>query len=212
MNTCPIDKVRVVVLGQDPYHGPGQAMGMSFSVAPGVPVPSSLRNIFKELRDDVGCVPPGNGDLSKVTCLWSTWLVGGQGRDAPFLAGHMKLEVEHSTLPTIEELPWGKDEPPIRGLSNACHPRLQASRFSDPWLKSCVQWAERGVLLLNAVLTVRSGAAASHQKKGWERFTDAVIRTLNRERTGVVYLLWGRHAQVGGLERVLMQTRRGGSG
>uniref|UniRef100_A0A1D2A5Q9 Uracil-DNA glycosylase n=2 Tax=Auxenochlorella protothecoides TaxID=3075 RepID=A0A1D2A5Q9_AUXPR len=124
LNACPIDKVRVVVLGQDPYHGPGQAMGMSFSVAPGVPVPSSLRNIFKELRDDVGCAPPGNGDLSK--------------------------------------------------------------------------WAERGVLLLNAVLTVRSGAAASHQKKGWERFTDAVIRTLNRERTGVVYLLWGRHAQAKG--------------
>lgn len=67
LNACPIDRVRVVVLGQDPYHGPGQAMGMSFSVAPAVPLPSSLRNIFKELRDDVGCVPPGHGDLSKVT-------------------------------------------------------------------------------------------------------------------------------------------------
>lgn len=117
----PFDKVRVVVLGQDPYHGPGQAHGLSFSVRPGVRVPPSLQNMFKEIEASLGMPRPDHG------CLTS--------------------------------------------------------------------WADRGVLLLNAVLTVEAGQAASHQGKGWEGFTDAAIDALNREREGLVFLLWGSHAQ-----------------
>ena len=116
----PFQAVRVVILGQDPYHGPGQAHGLSFSVPEGISVPPSLRNMFKEIARDIGGVPPLSGDLS--------------------------------------------------------------------------QWAAQGVLLLNSVLTVRAGEAGSHQGKGWERFTDAAIGTLSRERHGLVFLLWGRHA------------------
>jgi uracil-DNA glycosylase len=108
---------KVVVLGQDPYHGPGQAHGLSFSVRPGIEIPPSLRNIFKELHDDIGCPIPRHG------CLES--------------------------------------------------------------------WARSGVLLLNTTLTVRAGAAASHQGRGWERFTDRVIATVNDRSEGVVFLLWG---------------------
>jgi len=121
LDATPFDKVKVVVLGQDPYHGPGQAHGLCFSVQPGVPVPPSLENIFKEIRRDLGLPAPGHG------CL----------------------------------LPW----------------------------------ARQGVLLLNAVLTVERGLAGSHQGKGWEGFTDAVIEHLNRERDGLVFLLWGSYAQ-----------------
>jgi uracil-DNA glycosylase len=117
----PFDKVRVVILGQDPYHGPGQAHGLSFSVRPGVRVPPSLQNMFKEIEGCLGIPRPDHGCLTP--------------------------------------------------------------------------WAERGVLLLNAVLTVEAGQAASHQGKGWERFTDAAIDALNREREGLVFLLWGSHAQ-----------------
>ena len=117
----PFDKVRVVILGQDPYHGPGQAHGLSFSVPPGVPAPPSLQNIIKEIQRDIGPFSPTGGDLTP--------------------------------------------------------------------------WAEQGVLLLNATLTVRAGEAASHQGHGWERFTDAAISTLAQVRTGLVFLLWGRHAQ-----------------
>ena len=117
----PFDDVRVVLLGQDPYHGPGQAMGLCFSVPAGVPLPPSLRNIFDELVRDVGISRPSNGDLTP--------------------------------------------------------------------------WAERGVLLLNAVLTVAPGQAASHAGKGWERFTDRAIRELSERRDGLVFLLWGRYAQ-----------------
>ena len=108
---------RVVILGQDPYHGAGQAHGLCFSVRRDVPVPPSLRNIFKELHDDLGCAVPGHGNL------------------------------EH--------------------------------------------WARQGVLLLNTTLTVRAGAAASHQGKGWETFTDRVISVVNDKREHVVFLLWG---------------------
>ncbi len=115
------EQVKVVILGQDPYHGPGQAHGLSFSVREGVRVPPSLRNVFKELAEDVGVAPPLSGDLTG--------------------------------------------------------------------------WARQGVLLLNAVLTVRAGAAASHGGKGWEAFTDATIQALNARDERVVFLLWGGYAR-----------------
>ena len=118
---CPPARTRVLILGQDPYHGPGQAHGLSFSVRDGVRVPSSLRNVFKELAEDLGVTPPTSGDLTG--------------------------------------------------------------------------WARQGVLLLNAVLTVRAGAAASHAGKGWEAFTDATIRALNARAERVVFLLWGGYAR-----------------
>ena len=121
MNTTPLERVKVVILGQDPYHGPNQAHGLSFSVPPGIAVPPSLKNIYKELNTDVNCSIPNHGHLRS--------------------------------------------------------------------------WAEQGVLLLNAVLTVRQGVAASHQGKGWERFTDAVINTVNDHQEQVVFLLWGSYAQ-----------------
>ena len=127
----PFDAVKVVVLGQDPYHGPGQAHGLCFSVLPGVEVPPSLQNIYKELARDTGFVAPGHG-----------WLM---------------------------------------------------------------PWAKRGVLLLNSVLTVEEGRAGSHQGKGWEGFTDAVVDHLNRERENLVFLLWGSYAQAKGK---LIDTRR----
>ncbi len=120
-NTTPFDQVKVVILGQDPYHGPGQAHGLSFSVPAGVPPPPSLQNIVKEIQRDLGI------EMSRSGCL--------------------------------------------------------------------VPWAEQGVLLLNAVLTVEQRQAASHQGKGWERFTDAAIDHLNRERDGLVFMLWGSYAQ-----------------
>lgn len=120
LDSTPFDAVRAVILGQDPYHGPGQAHGLCFSVMPGVATPPSLVNIFKELRADLGLEPPGHG------CLQA--------------------------------------------------------------------WAEQGVLLLNAVLTVERGQAGAHQGKGWERFTDQVVRVLNAERDGLVFLLWGGYA------------------
>ncbi len=121
LDLTPFDEVKVVILGQDPYHGPGQAHGLCFSVMPGVPVPPSLDNIFKELARD-----------------------------------------------------------------------LQVARPDHGWL---VPWARQGVLLLNSVLTVESGVAGSHQGKGWEGFTDACIAALDREREGLVFLLWGSYAQ-----------------
>ena len=121
MDLTSLDKVRVVILGQDPYHGPGQAHGLCFSVKPGVPPPPSLVNIYKELQSDLGIARPRHGFL------------------------------EH--------------------------------------------WAQQGVLLLNSVLTVEMAKAASHQGKGWERFTDAVIRLVNAKSDPVVFLLWGAYAQ-----------------
>ncbi|MFD2210122.1 uracil-DNA glycosylase [Virgibacillus halophilus] len=121
LHFTPFHQVKVVILGQDPYHGPNQAHGLSFSVQPGVPAPPSLQNIFKELEQDLGISPPNHGHL--------------------------------------------------------------------------VRWAEQGVLLLNTVLTVRKGQAHSHQGKGWETFTDTVIRTLNQKEEPVVYILWGAAAQ-----------------
>jgi len=127
----PFDAVRVVILGQDPYHGPGQAHGLCFSVRPGVRVPPSLENIFKEIQRDLGIPRPDHGCLTP--------------------------------------------------------------------------WADRGVLLLNSVLTVEEGRAGSHQGKGWEGFTDAAIDALNRERDGIVFLLWGSYAQRKGQ---LIDTRK----
>ena len=121
MDACPFDKVRVVILGQDPYHGHGQAHGLSFSVPDGVPPPPSLQNIFKEIRDDLGVPIPTSGNLDR--------------------------------------------------------------------------WAHQGVLLLNATLTVEAGQAGSHQGKGWEPFTDAIIKTLSDKREHLVFMLWGRYAQ-----------------
>lgn len=118
---CPFDKLKVVIIGQDPYHGPGQANGLCFSVGDGVPFPPSLQNIFKEVADDTGTPPPATGNLDR--------------------------------------------------------------------------WAEQGVLLLNAVLTVRAHEAASHAGRGWETFTDAVVRTISERKQGIVYMLWGSYAQ-----------------
>lgn len=120
-NTCPMEQVKVVILGQDPYHDDGQAMGLSFSVPRGWKVPSSLQNIFKELGTDLGCTKPTHGDLDG--------------------------------------------------------------------------WATQGVLMLNASLTVRAHQANSHSKKGWETFTDAAVRALAKNRSGLVFLLWGKNAQ-----------------
>ncbi len=121
LHYTPYKSVKAVILGQDPYHGPNQAHGMSFSVKPGVPAPPSLVNIFKELKDDLGCYIPNNGYLKK--------------------------------------------------------------------------WADQGVLLLNATLTVRAGQANSHQNIGWEHFTDRVISLLNEREDPVVFILWGKNAQ-----------------
>ena len=118
---CPFDKLKVVIIGQDPYHGPGQAHGLCFSVADGVPFPPSLQNIFKEVHADTGAEIPLSGNLDR--------------------------------------------------------------------------WAEQGVLLLNAVLTVREHEAASHAGRGWETFTDAVVRAVAERKEGVVYMLWGSYAQ-----------------
>ena len=118
---CPVDDVKVVIIGQDPYHGPGQANGLCFSVAEGVPFPPSLLNIFKELQSDLGKEIPPHGSLER--------------------------------------------------------------------------WAKQGVLLLNATLTVRARQAGSHQKKGWEQFTDAAIQKLAEAKAGLVFILWGAYAQ-----------------
>lgn len=118
---CPLPQVKVVILGQDPYHGPGQAMGLSFSVPENVPAPPSLKNIFREIETDLG--------------------------------------VRMSGSPNLEP------------------------------------WANQGVLLLNAILTVRSGQPTSHSAIGWQQFTDAVIRTINEKCSGVVFMLWGNFAR-----------------
>jgi uracil-DNA glycosylase len=118
---CPVNSVKVVLLGQDPYHGVGQAHGLCFSVKEGVSIPPSLRNIYKELFDDIGKKIPDTGNI------------------------------EH--------------------------------------------WAKTGVLMLNATLTVRAGHAGSHQNKGWETFTDAVIRKISDEKENIVFILWGAYAQ-----------------
>ncbi len=119
-NRTPFEKVRVVILGQDPYHGEGQAHGLCFSVPRGIKAPPSLKNIFKELEDDLGFKTPDHGNLEK--------------------------------------------------------------------------WADQGVLLLNATLTVRENTAGSHQKKGWESFTDEVIHCLSEQREGLIFVLWGNYA------------------
>ncbi|MCB0598764.1 MAG: uracil-DNA glycosylase [Lewinellaceae bacterium] len=120
-NTTPFDKVKIVILGQDPYHNPGEAMGLSFSVPRGVRIPPSLQNIYKELKEDLGIPIPSHGDLT--------------------------------------------------------------------------HWAEQGVFLLNAMLTVERNKPRSHQKIGWQTFTDAVIRRLSDQREGLVFMLWGGFAR-----------------
>ncbi len=120
-NLTPLDRVRVVILGQDPYHGPGEAMGLCFSVPKNIRIPPSLVNIFKELRDDVGCTIPSHGDLTS--------------------------------------------------------------------------WANQGVFLLNAMLTVEHRTPGAHKNIGWQTFTDAVIRILSERKENLVFLLWGRFAQ-----------------
>ncbi|MDR2027770.1 MAG: uracil-DNA glycosylase [Prevotellaceae bacterium] len=127
----PFDRLRVVILGQDPYHGEGQAHGLSFSVPAGIPQPPSLVNIFKEIRNDLGIEPPRHGNLES--------------------------------------------------------------------------WAEQGVFLLNAILTVRRSEAASHSKAGWAYFTDAVIQKISEHKSGVVFLLWGNFARQ---KKALIDTNR----
>lgn len=121
LNSTSFEQVKVVILGQDPYHGPGQAHGLCFSVKPGVRPPPSLQNIYRELEDDLGVAPARHGYLQS--------------------------------------------------------------------------WADQGVLLLNAVLTVERGQAGAHQGKGWERFTDQIVQRLDQDRDGLVFLLWGAPAQ-----------------
>lgn len=130
-NHCPFDKVKVVIIGQDPYHEAGQAQGLSFSVPEGVQLPPSLVNIFKEIHDDLGTPIPASGDLTR--------------------------------------------------------------------------WADQGVLLLNATLTVRAHQAASHQRRGWEQFTDAAISALSAKRDHLVFILWGGYARS---KKSLIDTRR----
>lgn len=120
-DSCPFDKVKVVLLGQDPYHGVGQAHGLCFSVNENIPIPPSLVNIYKEISDDLGITPFPSGNL--------------------------------------------------------------------------IRWANQGVLLLNATLTVRANMAGSHQNKGWEQFTDATIKAISDKKEGVVFLLWGNYAK-----------------
>ncbi len=120
-NSTPFEKVKIIILGQDPYHGEGQAMGLSFSVPKGIRIPPSLKNIYKELNADVGIEIPKHGDLSK--------------------------------------------------------------------------WSTQGVFLLNAMLTVEKGKAGSHQKIGWQKFTDTVIKTLSNERENLIFMLWGNFAK-----------------
>ena len=120
-NRTPVSKVRVVIIGQDPYHGDGQAHGLCFSVQKGVKLPPSLRNIYKELNSDIGINTPAHGDLSK--------------------------------------------------------------------------WADNGILLINSILTVRANQASSHKKKGWENFTDAVIKNISNHQKNCVFILWGNFAQ-----------------
>jgi uracil-DNA glycosylase len=124
LDMCPLDKVKVVIIGQDPYHGVFQANGLSFSVNDGVHLPPSLQNIYKEIHNDLGITPSPSGDLSR--------------------------------------------------------------------------WASQGVLMLNSVLTVLANKPASHSGLGWEQFTDAVIRSLNENRSNIVYILWGKYAQAKG--------------
>jgi len=119
-NLCPYKELKLVLIGQDPYHGPGQANGLAFSVNSGIPIPPSLKNIFKELEIDLKIPNPKNGDLSN--------------------------------------------------------------------------WASQGVLLLNSTLTVRQAEAGSHQKKGWEKFTNNVIKKISKDKSNVVFFLWGGHA------------------
>lgn len=123
-NSTPFEKVKVVIIGQDPYHGLGQSHGLCFSVGEGIKIPPSLRNIFKELNTDLNTEIPSSGNLQS--------------------------------------------------------------------------WADQGVLLLNAILTVREAQAGSHRKKGWEKFTDAVIEKLSEEKEGIVFLLWGAYAKAKG--------------
>lgn len=130
-NLCPFNDVKVVIIGQDPYHEMGQAMGLSFSVPQGIMMPPSLINIFKEIQMDLGKSMPANGDLTR--------------------------------------------------------------------------WAQQGVLLLNATLTVRAHAAGSHQRRGWEEFTDAAIRALSAEREHLVFILWGGYARS---KRALIDTSK----
>jgi uracil-DNA glycosylase len=120
-NHTPFDQVKVVILGQDPYHGPNQAHGLCFSVLPGIAIPPSLRNMYQELQTDLGVTTPDHGCLT--------------------------------------------------------------------------HWAQQGVLLLNATLTVEQGNAGAHQGKGWEQFTDRAVQALNEQREGLIFLLWGSHAQ-----------------
>jgi uracil-DNA glycosylase len=120
LNETPLHRVKVVILGQDPYHGPNQAEGLSFSVPKGIPAPPSLKNIFKEMHEDLGILPPNHGHL--------------------------------------------------------------------------LEWAQRGVLLLNSVLTVAPGQAGSHRLFGWERFTDRVLSIISQEQASVAFLLWGKFA------------------
>jgi uracil-DNA glycosylase len=131
LELTPYERVKVMILGQDPYHGPGQAHGLAFSVRPGVTPPPSLRNLLRELKDDAGCPVPDNGDL--------------------------------------------------------------------------IPWAKQGVLLLNAVLTVRAGEPNSHRGRGWETFTDAVIRAVDARPEPVVFVLWGGYA---GKKEALIDTGR----
>ncbi|KKW19457.1 MAG: Uracil-DNA glycosylase [Parcubacteria group bacterium GW2011_GWA2_51_10] len=154
---CPVGSVKVVILGQDPYHGTGQANGLCFAVNEGVPLPPSLQNIFKELESDLGeSVENKKGD---------------------------RAQSEEVLRPAGRTGDRAQSEKVLR----------PAGRRGD-----LERWARQGVLLLNATLTVRAGSAGSHQGKGWEEFSDAVIRKLSDEREHLVFILWGNYAKAKG--------------
>jgi uracil-DNA glycosylase len=153
---CPFDTVKVVILGQDPYHGPKQANGLCFSVSKKISIPPSLQNIYKEIQNDLGVMPYGHG--------------------TPF--------------GIFDSSPTGESQKSSKGLAERVPPRS-----SPPSNGDLTHWAEQGILLLNATLTVRANTPGSHQHRGWEEFTDAVIQTLSDKKENLVFLLWGRYAQ-----------------
>ena len=195
LNSTAFDDVKVVILGQDPYHGPGQAHGLCFSVKPGVRVPPSLLNIYKELSADIGFVPPGHGCLTHWATQGVLLLNSVLTVEAGNAASHQGKGWERFTDAVVEVLNTQKQGLVPPSLLNIYKELSADIGFVPPGHGCLTHWATQGVLLLNSVLTVEAGNAASHQGKGWERFTDAVVEVLNTQKQGLVYILWGSYAQ-----------------
>ena len=174
---CPFDKVKVVILGQDPYHEPGQAEGLCFSVPPGCTYPPSLVNICKEILTDLG--HPSAAFSPDAYKAWAE-------------QRGVKIPSDNNTnlFPPSQGGTEGGSVGTEDGSLDSAAGSLDSAAGSGG---TC--WARQGVLLLNATLTVRAHQAGSHQRRGWEEFTDAVIRHLATEREGIVFILWGSYAQ-----------------